>query len=57
MEDPEVSPSLDGRTVDIVDRASEWVVLGGLFLKELKGQGGRPPAESCRRADGLRVTG
>ncbi|UNZ18011.1 BREX system serine/threonine kinase PglW [Streptomyces sp. 891-h] len=41
MEDPHVSPSLDGRTVDIIDRASEWVVLGGLFLKELKGQGVR----------------
>ncbi|MEU0427267.1 BREX system serine/threonine kinase PglW [Streptomyces canus] len=36
MEDPEASPALDGRTVDIVDRVSEWVVLEGLFLKELK---------------------
>ncbi|WP_051856812.1 BREX system serine/threonine kinase PglW [Streptomyces sp. NRRL S-1868] len=38
MEDPEVSPTLDGRTVDVVDRVSEWAVLDGLFLKELKGQ-------------------
>ncbi|MEY2226760.1 MULTISPECIES: BREX system serine/threonine kinase PglW [Streptomyces] len=43
VEDPEVSPALDGRTVDIVDRASEWAVLDGLFLKELKGQGARGP--------------
>jgi hypothetical protein len=44
MEDPDVSPALDGRTVDIVDRASEWMVLGGLFLKELKGPGVRDEA-------------
>lgn len=36
MEDPEASPALDGRTVDVVDRATGWVVLDGLFLKELK---------------------
>ncbi|MEU6995443.1 BREX system serine/threonine kinase PglW [Streptomyces sp. NPDC046465] len=36
MEDPRATPALDGRTVDVVDRASEWVVLEGLFLKELK---------------------
>ncbi|MEU2827312.1 BREX system serine/threonine kinase PglW [Streptomyces lavendulae] len=50
MEDPEVSPALDGRTVDIVDRASEWAVLDGLFLKELKGQA----ADTAKR---LTVTG
>ncbi|MEU2179632.1 BREX system serine/threonine kinase PglW [Streptomyces thermolilacinus] len=44
VEDPELSPALDGRTVDIVDRASEWVVLDGLSLKELKGQGARAGA-------------
>ncbi|MEV7772730.1 BREX system serine/threonine kinase PglW [Kitasatospora sp. NPDC086791] len=38
MEDPEASPALDGRTVDVVDRVSEWAVLEGLFLKELKEQ-------------------
>ncbi|MFF9750279.1 BREX system serine/threonine kinase PglW [Streptomyces albidoflavus] len=36
MEDPDASPALDGRTVDVVDRATGWVVLEGLFLKELK---------------------
>ncbi len=36
MEDPKATPALDGRTVDVVDRASEWVVLEGLFLKELQ---------------------
>ncbi|MCX5342978.1 hypothetical protein [Streptomyces atratus] len=36
MEDPEASPALDGRTVDVVDRAAGLVVLDGLFLKELK---------------------
>ncbi|MFD5110143.1 BREX system serine/threonine kinase PglW [Streptomyces cinereoruber] len=39
MEDPAASPALDGRTVDVVDRVSEWAVLDGLFLKELKGAG------------------
>ncbi|KPC69623.1 hypothetical protein ADL35_39205 [Streptomyces sp. NRRL WC-3753] len=37
MEDPETSPALDGRTVDIVDQVSEWVRVKGLFLKKLKG--------------------
>jgi serine/threonine protein kinase len=41
-EDPHATPALDGRTVDIVDRASEWEVLDGLFLKELKA-GELPP--------------
>ncbi|MGC9500629.1 hypothetical protein [Streptomyces sp. WG7] len=36
MEDPEASPALDGRTVDIVDQVSEWVRVKGLFLKVLK---------------------
>ncbi|MEU4270794.1 BREX system serine/threonine kinase PglW [Streptomyces sp. NPDC026092] len=36
MEDPKQTPSLDGRTVEVVDRATEWTVLGSLFLKELK---------------------
>ncbi|WP_268257188.1 hypothetical protein [Streptomyces capillispiralis] len=31
MEDPEASPALDGRTVDIVDRASEWSRSRGCF--------------------------
>ncbi len=39
MEDPEASPALDGRTVDVVNRASEWEPLTGLFLKELKAGG------------------
>ncbi|WP_369212587.1 BREX system serine/threonine kinase PglW [Streptomyces flavofungini] len=37
MDDPQATPALDGRTVDVVDRASEWVVLEGLFMKELEG--------------------
>ncbi|KAF4405357.1 BREX system serine/threonine kinase PglW [Streptomyces lycii] len=37
MEDPQASPALDGRrTVDVVDRVSEWAVLDGLVLKELR---------------------
>ncbi|MCZ2527000.1 BREX system serine/threonine kinase PglW [Streptomyces sp. HB2AG] len=36
MEDPEASPVLDGRTVEVVDRETQRVVLDGLFLKELK---------------------
>jgi hypothetical protein len=36
MEDPEAPPALDCRTVDVADRATGWVVLDGLFLKELK---------------------
>ncbi|MDG9685967.1 BREX system serine/threonine kinase PglW [Streptomyces sp. DH18] len=36
MEDPRLSPSLDGRTVEVVDRTTEWAVLDGLFLKELR---------------------
>ncbi|MCT7353217.1 BREX system serine/threonine kinase PglW [Streptomyces sp. 15-116A] len=37
MDDPQATPALDGRTVDVVDRVSEWVVLEGLFMKELEG--------------------
>ncbi|MFC7825038.1 BREX system serine/threonine kinase PglW [Streptomyces sp. NPDC057375] len=37
MDDPQATPALDGRTVDVVDRMSEWVVLEGLFMKELEG--------------------
>ncbi|MCP3818382.1 hypothetical protein NLX86_09715 [Streptomyces sp. A3M-1-3] len=33
---PEETTSLDGRTVQVVDRATEWVVLDSLFLKELR---------------------
>ncbi|CAL9525119.1 hypothetical protein SUDANB60_03907 [Streptomyces sp. enrichment culture] len=33
-EDPRATPTLDGRTVEVVDRATEWEVLDGLFLKE-----------------------
>ncbi|MET8056755.1 BREX system serine/threonine kinase PglW [Streptomyces microflavus] len=36
MEDPRATPALEGRTVDVVDRVSEWVVLDGLFLKTLQ---------------------
>ncbi|MER6554789.1 BREX system serine/threonine kinase PglW [Streptomyces sp. NPDC001725] len=36
MEDPKQTPSLDGRTVEVVDRATEWAVLDTLFLKGLK---------------------
>ncbi|MFF6847955.1 BREX system serine/threonine kinase PglW [Streptomyces antimycoticus] len=36
MDDPQATPALDGRTVDVVDRVSEWVVLEGLFMKELE---------------------
>ncbi|MFW6695738.1 BREX system serine/threonine kinase PglW [Streptomyces sp. MAR4 CNX-425] len=36
MEDPEASPALDGRTVDVVDRVSEWAVLDRLSLKDLR---------------------
>ncbi|MFE1902227.1 BREX system serine/threonine kinase PglW [Streptomyces gardneri] len=36
MEDPKQTPSLDGRTVEVVDRATEWTVLDTLFLKDLK---------------------
>ncbi|GHJ98551.1 hypothetical protein SY2F82_03490 [Streptomyces sp. Y2F8-2] len=36
MEDPKQTPSLDGRTVEVVDRATEWIVLPSLFLKELR---------------------
>ncbi|RRR80377.1 BREX system serine/threonine kinase PglW [Streptomyces sp. RP5T] len=36
MDDPQATPALDGRTVDVVDRGSEWEVLEGLFMKELQ---------------------
>ncbi|WP_329062128.1 BREX system serine/threonine kinase PglW [Streptomyces sp. NBC_01429] len=36
MEDPAQTPTLDGRTVEVVDRATEWAVLDALFLKELR---------------------
>ncbi|WP_406478460.1 BREX system serine/threonine kinase PglW [Streptomyces sp. NBC_01615] len=39
MEDPQATPALDGRPVDVVDRVSEWAVLEGLFMKELQEQG------------------
>ncbi|MGH3323649.1 MAG: BREX system serine/threonine kinase PglW, partial [Streptomyces sp.] len=35
MEDPKQTPSLDGRTVEVVDRATEWALLDSLFVKEL----------------------
>lgn len=35
MDDPQATPALDGRTVDVVDRQSEWEVLEGLFIREL----------------------
>ncbi|MET9967561.1 BREX system serine/threonine kinase PglW, partial [Streptomyces sp. NPDC006356] len=42
MEDPNQTPSLDGRTVEVVDRATEWVVLPSLFLKELRAERDEP---------------
>ncbi|MGC2997628.1 hypothetical protein ACPF8X_04270 [Streptomyces sp. G35A] len=33
-EDPRATPTLDGRTVEVVDRATEGEVLDGLFLKD-----------------------
>ncbi|MEU8651042.1 BREX system serine/threonine kinase PglW [Streptomyces sp. NPDC048737] len=36
VEDPRATPTLDGRTVEVVDRATEWEVLDGLFLKGLR---------------------
>ena len=38
-EDPQATPALDGRTVDVVDRVSEWAVLDGLSLRELRAPG------------------
>ncbi|MEU5095757.1 BREX system serine/threonine kinase PglW [Streptomyces sp. NPDC020996] len=38
-EDARATPTLDGRTVEVVDRASEWEVLDGLFLKSLQPAG------------------
>ncbi|MBQ1090139.1 BREX system serine/threonine kinase PglW [Streptomyces sp. B93] len=35
-EDPRATPTLDGRTVEVVDRATEWEVLDGLFVRELR---------------------
>ncbi|MET8828440.1 BREX system serine/threonine kinase PglW [Streptomyces sp. NPDC004608] len=35
-EDPRATPTLDGRTVEVVDRVTEWEVLDGLFLKGLR---------------------
>ncbi len=51
MEDPDASPALDGRTVDIVDQVSEWVRVKGLFLKELKSRAAAAgePASRVRR--------
>jgi hypothetical protein len=37
MEDPKQTPSLDGCTVEVVDRATEWALRDSLFLKELRG--------------------
>ncbi|WP_328223975.1 BREX system serine/threonine kinase PglW [Streptomyces sp. NBC_00104] len=36
MDDPQATPALDGRPVDVVDRESEWEVLEGLFMRELQ---------------------
>ncbi|MEU2053415.1 BREX system serine/threonine kinase PglW [Streptomyces bungoensis] len=41
VEDPRATPTLDGRTVEVVDRATEWEVLDGLFVKSLR-MGGAP---------------
>lgn len=36
VEDPRATPTLGGRTVEVVDRASEWEVLDSLFVKGLR---------------------
>jgi hypothetical protein len=36
MEDPKQTPTLDGRTVEVIDRATEWALLDSLFLKGLR---------------------
>ncbi|PWJ05732.1 hypothetical protein DKG34_20795 [Streptomyces sp. NWU49] len=41
-EDPRATPTPDGRTVEVVNRASEWEVLGGPFLKVLRSAPVRP---------------
>jgi hypothetical protein len=33
---PKQTPALQGRTVDVGDRATEWVVLPSLFRRELR---------------------
>ncbi|MGW7277613.1 hypothetical protein ACWGIV_04740 [Streptomyces sp. NPDC054844] len=38
-EDPRATPTLDGRTVEVVDRVTEWEVLDGLSLKILRAAG------------------
>ncbi|MFF4827959.1 hypothetical protein ACFY20_34230 [Streptomyces sp. NPDC001312] len=38
-EDPRATPTLDGRTVEVVDRTTEWEVLDGLFLKSVRTTG------------------
>lgn len=38
-EDPRATPTLDGRTVEVVDRTTEWEVLDGLFLKSVRAAG------------------
>jgi serine/threonine protein kinase len=47
-EDPQATPALDGRTVDVVDRVSEWAVLDGLSLKELRVEGDSPLTHPVR---------
>lgn len=42
QEDAMATPALDGRTVEIVDRASEWEILDRLFLKGLRPEAGGP---------------
>ncbi|GAA0632107.1 BREX system serine/threonine kinase PglW [Streptomyces thermocarboxydovorans] len=39
VEDPLASPSLDSRTVEVVDRSTEWEVLDRLFVKSLRTAG------------------
>ncbi|MFE3942954.1 hypothetical protein ACFXPV_13945 [Streptomyces sp. NPDC059118] len=36
MENPKQMPSLDGRTVEVVDKATERAVLDSSFVKGLK---------------------
>lgn len=51
MEDPQASPALDGRTVDVVDQVSEWVVLNQGFFKGLEEEPGWAAENRRDRAD------
>ncbi|WP_313895982.1 BREX system serine/threonine kinase PglW [Streptomyces sp. YIM 98790] len=50
MDDPRAAPTLDGRTVEVVDRDTEWVVLDRLFLKDLQTSSAQARAEARTQA-------